>query len=153
MATLESPGVLAPEVRIGASRTETVSLSTADGSGAFTWSRVLLEACPLRFQLGPTLDVRPCITSAAGVLHADGHGNGMSSPPQNPVWLEIGGAASVEWRIIGRLSVLGGVGFSLPASRPTFFFENATMASETTTVYQPPTHAGEARLGLAIRFL
>jgi len=71
----------------------------------------------------------------------------------DPVWLEIGGAASVEWRIIGRLSVLGGVGFSLPASRPTFFFENATMASETTTVYQPPTHAGEARLGLAIRFL
>jgi hypothetical protein len=58
----------------------------------------------------------------------------------------------VEWRIIGPLSVQGDAGFSLPASRPTFFLFNATMTSETT-VYQPPNHAGEARLGLAIRFL
>jgi hypothetical protein len=114
------------------------------------WSRGLIEVCPLRFELAATLDVRPCVTSAAGELHAEGHGTATSAPPKTEPWLEIGGAALLEWRLVGPLAVQGEAGFSLPLSRETFFFQQLPTP---TTVYQAASIAGEARLALAVRFL
>jgi hypothetical protein len=149
----DGSGILAPEARIGGSLTESRSLSTNDGTGVLMWSRGLFEVCPLRFQLAPSLDVRPCVTSAGGGLHVQGHGTGTSEPPTTKPWIEVGGAALMEWTLIGPLALQGEAGFSLPLARETFFFAQSPTSATETTVYHVPSIVGGARLGFAVRFL
>jgi hypothetical protein len=150
---VDGSGILAPEVRIGGSLTESRSLSTNDGTGVLMWSRGLIEVCPLRFQLAATLDVRPCVTSAGGGLHVQGHGTGTSKPPTTQPWFEVGGAALMEWTLIGPLVLQGEAGVSLPLARETFYFAQSPISTTPTTVYQAAWIVGEARLGFAVRFL
>jgi hypothetical protein len=112
----------------------------------------LLEVCPLRLQLAAALDVRPCLTGAAGVLLAEAQGTGITSQgPRTSMWLEVGGAALLEWTVVGPLALQGEAGFSvLPPSGETFYFDPPPAS---TTVYRVPPIVGLGRLGLAIRFL
>jgi hypothetical protein len=119
-----------------------------EGSGDFVLWTGRLEPCPLRFSAPRTLAMSACLPIDVGRLEAAGRG----VTPSNRVtrlWLSIGGAGRVEWRILEVLVLEITGELLLPIVRDRFFVGSDATAA---TLHRTPAVAGAATVGLGVRF-
>jgi hypothetical protein len=123
-------------------------VTNREGSSDFVLWAGRLEPCPLRFSSPRALAMSACLPVDVGRLEAEGR----RVTPRNRVtrlWLSIGGAGRVEWRILDMLVLEITAELLFPIVRDRFFIgPDATAA----TLHRTPAVAGAATAGLGVRF-
>jgi hypothetical protein len=140
-------GTFSPSVRVAVSRSFDVERVAPPGRAALRWTTVALDACPVRFDVSaaPTIEVRPCIGFAAGVLEAEAAAVPVPQSRTRP-WLAASAHLRLVWAPVRALAVELEGGAVAPLSRESFFFEPAI------PVYEAPAVAAFGRAGMAVRF-
>lgn len=139
-------GLLAPSIRIAASRSLPVDRAATIGSANLTWTAGAIEASPIRLDLASTtLTLRPCAGIAVGLLEAEG--SGIATPrSETRAWVSANVQGRLVWAPVRAFAIELEGGAHLPILRESFFFDPNIL------VYQAPAIAGFGRLGAGVRF-
>jgi hypothetical protein len=144
---LEFIGTMAawsPSLRIAVLRSLDMTRRAATGSATLRFTQASLEACPLRFDLHPSIALRPCIGAAGGIVEAVGSGVEDAHPHVGP-WAAILAHGRLTWAP-GVVTVEAEIGGTVPLVRDSFVFD------PNVPVYRAPPVAAVGRLGLGLRF-
>lgn len=137
------PSVWVPKVQAEALATLPTTVQATQGDVELQLTTARLHLCPLRFTVGHSLQLVPCLTGDAGSLRAQGTGTTLNPKTRSMLWLAVGGTARAQLAL-GRvlsleswLSVRG-----LAGGADTFVFSPGVLA------YQVPSWSLGAGLGV-----
>ncbi|MBX3186526.1 MAG: hypothetical protein KF819_05905 [Labilithrix sp.] len=137
--------LLAPSIRIAASRTLSVDRSASIGAATLAWTAGTIDLCPLRFDLASAVTARPCAGLTVGILVADG--SGIPTPrSETRAWVSASAHVRLAWALSAVLALEIEGGALAPMLRESFFFDPNVL------VYRAPAIAGFGRLGAGVSF-
>jgi hypothetical protein len=143
------PFVLA--VRASVLRDETVTRIDRNGTTSFEWLAGRLDFCPVRLELLSELGLLPCAGSHVGRILATGEptpGGGARGRSASELWADAAIAGRVELRLWRVLTLEAQAELLFPLTTYRFAFDKPD-----TPVYQVPSVASAAFMGLGVHFL
>lgn len=137
------PSVWVPRFQAEALVTLPATVRAEQGDVELQLTAARLHLCPLRFTVGQSLQLVPCLTGDAGSLRAEGTGTTLNPKTKHMLWLAVGGTARAQLalgRVVSLESWLGLRG--LAGGADTFVFNPGVLA------YQVPSWSLGAGLGV-----
>jgi hypothetical protein len=144
-AGLERTGLLQPALRASFTRAHSNRLNTADGAAYFEWTMVGLDACPLRFRLGRSLLLGPCIDGRAGVLTATGS-EVVNARSVSESWVDLRLVGRAQAVLFDTLVLEAAGGAIVPLLRWSYHFD------PTFPAYRVPPAGEVVTVGVGVRF-
>lgn len=137
------PSVWVPRVQAEALATLPTTVHATQGDVELQLTAARLHLCPLRFTVGHSLQLVPCLTGDAGSLRAQGTGTTLNPKTRRMLWLAVGGTARAQLALGRVLSLESWLGVrGLAGGADTFVFSPGVLA------YQVPSWSLGAGLGV-----
>jgi hypothetical protein len=139
------PSVWVPSIRAEALATLPATVQASQGDVELRLWGARLHACPLRFLVGASLRLVPCLTGDLGVLRV--RGTGQTVAPENPSmpWLALGGTLRAQLALGGAFGLESWLGLRGLARADTFVFSSPDLLA-----YQVPQWSLGAGVGLSL---
>ncbi len=118
--SVPTQNLLAPRLRLVASRTQSEVVDTPVGSGSLQLSSVGFEACPVRWPAHASWALRPCASSEVGLLEAAGEEVSGVPISEQVVWGAASASGAAELVLLEHMGVEAQFGLVLPWIRDRF---------------------------------
>lgn len=137
-----------PSIRLEAMATLPATIAASQGEVELRLTAGRLHVCPLRWPLGASLRLVPCLTGDVGVLTARGTGTTVNPQAPSMPWLALGGTVRAQLALGRNVDLESWLGLRGLARADTFVF--GPPKRPDSTAYQVPSWSLGAGLGLTV---
>ena len=138
----------APAARLAAYVAQSGLIGEGLDFAKLDWFDARLAACPLLFDLGHSIEVRPCAALEAGRLSVTGKALPLTSTTHT-LWLAGGAELALSWLASRTFSLGIEAATTFPFERPDFYFRRA---GEEPFAYRTPAAVLMVAAGVGWRF-